>query len=195
MKRLYITIIFSLGLIGTLFTACFCKDVQPFWNPVSGSVTVYSMLDNNFMQVYSGDTIQTDSLALSLSYDAEFVAMEYSPLVQLGNMARATQKCPVDGHVGLKYKATSISITSNESYNGVNPGEELSQFFNYRGQPLESNYLNTLNGYSYEHVAYGYEREIYWITQPSNPVERNLTIKVDFENGHSVLMQTLDFTW
>ncbi len=195
MKKLTITFIFSLGLIGTLFTACFCKDVQPYWKPKSGSINLYSSLDGSLEEVSAGDTVQADSLAVILQYEAEYVASKYNPFAQLGNIARATQKCPVDGHAGLKRKATSISITSNESYNGLNAGEELSQFFKYNGESIQISYLNELNQFGYEYVAYGFNREMYWVIPPNNSIERNLIVKVNFEGGETVTMQTNDFTW
>lgn len=195
MKKLSVTFILSFGLIGALLTACFCKDVQPYWKPVSGSATVFSMLDSNLVQLNSGDTLQADSVAFRLSYEAEFLSMQYNPFAQLGNVVRATQKCPVDGHQGLKNKISSISVTSNKEYNGVSSGEDISSSFRYNGLPLESSYIDILNNYGYDYLSFGWEREIYLVTQPTNPVERNITFKLEFENGEILTMQTLNFTW
>jgi hypothetical protein len=195
MKKLSITFVFSFGLIGVLLTACFCKDVQPYWRPISGSTSVFSMLDNNLVEVNPGDTVQADSIALLLNFEAEFVSMKYSPLAQLTNVARATQKCPVDGHQGLKNKIATISIMSNENYNGIDAGQDISQFFRHRGQPLSISYVDLLNNYGYENMSYGLEREIYLIDQPINSIDRNLTVEIEFENDEAVTMQTLNFTW
>jgi hypothetical protein len=91
MKKLSITFIFSFGLVGAILTACFCKDVQPYWKPVSGSASVHSMQDFNHIEIFSGDTIQADSVAFTLKFDPVFIATDNNYLGLLGNSARATQ--------------------------------------------------------------------------------------------------------
>lgn len=195
MKKLTITFIFSFGLIGALLTACFCKDVQPYWKPVSGTTSVFSVQDFSYFEIFSGDTIQADSVAFTLKFDPVFLSGSNDYFGLLGNAARATQKCPVDGHEGLKYEVTSISISSNEDYNGISAGNDISQFFRFKGELLQNSYSEMFNGFEYDYSPDGFGTEIFLVNQPNDIVERNFTVIVEFENGDSVTMQTLDFTW
>lgn len=195
MKKLYITFIFSFGLIGALLTACFCKDVQPYWKPVSGSTIVFSVHDLSYSEILSGDTIQADSVAFTLKFDPVFLSVNNDYFGLLGNSALATQKCPVDGHEGLKYEVTSISIFCNEDYNGIAAGNDISQFFRFKGQLLQNSYSDMFNGFGYHYGPEGFGTEIFLVNQSNNVIERNFTVLVEFENGDFVTMQTLDFTW
>lgn len=195
MKKLIVSIVFTFGLMSLLLTACLCKDVQPYWQPTTGSANVY-INDGAYSQVDYQDTIQVNSIEINLVFETIFLSQgATNSFWPLGNVARATQKCPTDGHQGLKYQIEDLTITSDEDFNQFAAGDDLKSIFSMDSVSLSQNYSQLLQTYSYEYLNDGCSRSIYLNEQPANAIERDFTISIAFANGEQVEMTTTRFTW
>tara|TARA_B100000508_G_scaffold140085_2_gene140005 strand:- start:5618 stop:6205 length:588 start_codon:yes stop_codon:yes gene_type:complete len=195
MKKLSITLIFSLGIIGALFTACFCKEVQPYWKPTTGSTMMQAISNTGYTEILANDTIEADSIEIGIFFEAQYISQNNNSwMSQLGNVARATQKCPTDGHQGLKYQVSELTIVSDQDFGQFSAGDDLKSQFTFRGMPLSINYQSI---FSNNHLIYDqkYGDNIMLKNQPNVTVERTFTITVEFQDGQVIQMTTLPFTW
>lgn len=192
MKKLAITFVFSVGMISVLLMAC-CKGVQPYWKPDSGAVTVIAHNDSTFYQVYNQDTVQADFIEMALTFQTVFVSQQSSQSIwQMGNVARASQKCPLDGHKGLKYALEDVTIISDQDYNQYSAGEDLEQVFS---DSMDNYFSDIFQPYEYEYIENGMKRSVFLKEQPGSSVERKFTFIFEFSNGQVIEMTTPSFTW
>lgn len=194
MKNLSLTFIFTFGVISLLLTACFCKEVKPHWKVTSGGTLSHAIKDLTYAEIGYQDTIQADSIQIELIVQTAFLSHQ-DWLSPLSNYARATQKCPTDGHQGLKYPIVDLIITSSTDFNQYTAGTDLKPLFNFQGENLAVSFPKLFQNYSFEYLNNGYRRSIVLTEPPATTAQRNFTIKCIFEGGEIVEMTTTDFIW
>jgi hypothetical protein len=198
MKKLSLTLVFSLGLIGTVLTACFCKDPDfPYFKMGNGMANVLQYSDSVSWGVgvdSTVDTITTDSAIVHLSIEKVYVASRNS--FYFGNVARAFQ-CPADGHLGLKYPLERLEITSDQPYLNHEAGEDLSEFFFLNDQPVNEVVYDIIQYNAQDEItATGYD-ELYLMipNRPQEQEKRVFNFIWHFENGTTSITSSKPVVW
>lgn len=196
MKKIILTIVLTFGLIGVILTSCLCKDVQDYWMPESPSSKIVNY-ELSATPYESNDTINTDSISIEVYFEHIYFSEMKNEYFNFGNSAYATQKCPLDGHEGLKYGVQSFKITSNKDYDSIPAGENLHNFL-YRGpEKMSNSYTQTFdaidagfrNDYISDVVSFTLKHK------PSNAESRYFTLTWTFDNGHSISANTQSVVW
>src|SRR5690554_6388008 len=138
MKKLGLSILFTLGLSSLVIISC-CREEKKYWKPVTINTDLFSVTNTNQFNdisnwskspLYSGDTTAADTVLFNLNLKSIFVAENnnsfYHSLSGL-NSAFATPKCE-PGIQGVKHKAQTGELTSNEEFMGVPSGELLNDY-------------------------------------------------------------------
>src|SRR5690554_4238522 len=138
MKKLGLSILFTLGLSSLVILSC-CREEKKYWQPVTMNADLFSVTNTyqyNDMYtwsktpLYSEDTTAADTVLFNLNLKSIFVAENnnsfYHSLSGL-NSAFATPKCAPGIH-GVKHKAQTVKLTSNEEFMGVPSGELLNDY-------------------------------------------------------------------
>src|SRR5690554_7159752 len=126
MKKLGLSILFTLGLSSLVILSC-CREEKKYWQPVTMNADLFSVTNTyqyNDMYtwsktpLYSEDTTAADTVLFNLNLKSIFVAENnnsfYHSLSGL-NSAFATPKCAPGIH-GVKHKAQTVKLTSNEEF-------------------------------------------------------------------------------
>lgn len=196
MKKLILTIVLSFGLIGVIITSCICKDVQDYWMPKSMSSDIVD-LQSSMTTYEPNDTVYTDSMYIKVNFEHIYFSEIQNDFYNFGNSAFAFQKCPLNGHEGLKYAVESFKITSNKDFDSIPAGENLSHIL-YMGQDVMSDYyVETFDviqqAFQHHHIE---DYLIFNIKQkPINTESRYFTLTWTFKNGQISSAQTQNVVW
>jgi hypothetical protein len=121
MKKIFIILI----LMATTFVAC--DDDEQFWE--IGNFNL-QFLDKNGTPV-SADSTNTPQLYIYMEFNPVYSAILKSntDLIQ-----KAYAASPQGDYIGLKHSISKLIITSNNDFNGIKAGEDISSKLVYCGQ-------------------------------------------------------------
>jgi hypothetical protein len=198
MKKVSLTMVFSLGLIGALLTACFCKEPDlPYFQMGNGTARVLQYSDSLSWGAgvdSTTDTITTDSAIVHLTIEKIYVASVNS--FYFGNVARA-YRCPANGYLGLKYPFDRLEITSDKPYQNLAAGEDLSEFFFLNDKPVNEVVYDIIQYNAHDEIiSTGYD-ELYLLipNRPQNQEKRVFNFIWHFKNGTTSSISSTPLVW
>lgn len=215
MKKLGLSILFTLGLSSLVIISC-CREEKKYWKPVTMNTDLFSVTNTNQFNdisnwskspLYSGDTTAADTVLFNLRLESIFVAENnnslYHSLSGL-NSAFATPKCEPGIH-GVKHKAQTVKLTSNEEFMGVPSGELLNDY-----TLISTSYNDTTNSFSFSPLSVesfnhslrssNYSKQKHMIPfamvkNDSTTGPQRFKLEVVFENGEVLKCETISFIW
>lgn len=183
--KIFPLLLVFLGLI----PSCRCPEIDPYYMPTE--LKINAIWNNSSYDEFQ-DLIIEEADGFELWVDFSKTEFLVKQTVSFTNTLMATQPCPEDGYLGLKYKATSITITSSSEFMGIPAGENINEFFhileyipdsmNSSGQYEEVSIENMIsqlnNGYGfYTHIP------ILISELPENNLAHTFSVELEFENG------------
>lgn len=213
MKKLGLSILFTLGLSSLVILSC-CREEKKYWQPVTMNTDLFSVTNTNQFNdisnwskspLYSGDTTAADTVLFNLNLKSIFVAENnnsfYHSLSGL-NSAFATPKCEPGIH-GVKHKAQTVKLTSNEEFMGVPSGELLNDytliktFYNDTTDSFSQLSVESFN-HSLRSSIYSKQKHMIpfaMVKNDSTTGPQRFKLEVVFENGEVLKCETISFIW
>lgn len=213
MKKLGLSILFTLGLSSLVILSC-CREEKKYWQPVTMNADLFSVTNTyqyNDMYtwsktpLYSEDTTAADTVLFNLRLESTYVAVNNNSIFQSLsglNTAFATQKCEPGRH-GVKHKAQTVKLTSNEEFMGVPSGELLNDytliktFYNDTTDSFSQLSVESFNHFLKNSIHFDHERRIPFamVKNDSTTGPQRFKLEVVFENGEVLKCETISFIW
>ena len=213
MKKLGLSILFTLGLSSLVIISC-CREEKKYWKPVTMNTDLFSVTNTNQFNdisnwskspLYSGDTTAADTVLFNLNLKSIFVAENnnsfYHSLSGL-NSAFATPKCEPGIH-GVKHKAQTVKLTSNEEFMGVPSGELLNDYTlikTFYNDTTDSFSQLSVESFNHSLRSSNYSKQKHMIPfamvkNDSTTGPQRFKLEVVFENGEVLKCETISFIW
>lgn len=213
MKKLGLSILFTLGLSSLVILSC-CREEKKYWQPVTMNADLFSVTNTyqyNDMYtwsktpLYSEDTTAADTVLFNLNLKSIFVAENnnsfYRSLSGL-NSAFATPKCAPGIH-GVKHKAQTVKLTSNEEFMGVPSGELLNDYTlikTFYNDTTDSFSQLSVESFNHSLRSSNYSKQKHMIPfamvkNDSTTGPQRFKLEVVFENGEVLKCETISFIW
>lgn len=192
MKKAMFTFLFSIGLLLNLAFDC-CPN-NSYWNLHSFQINVFNY--KNGKKTSQSTKISTDTLALSLYLNANFMAeqISYNPLI---NNCQATSCDPYGGEKGMRDEIGQIAISGN-SYlpNGQRTSQSLAATALINGQPISTWLANKAYNQLFRTagVMNMVEITILLTEQPTTPIE-DISIYFIMNSGVVVTNVSPEIVW
>ncbi|MEX1192907.1 MAG: hypothetical protein WED10_06565 [Brumimicrobium sp.] len=197
MRKIALTVILSTGLIGLIITACRCKDVLDYWKPTSFTAQLTNINDS-YVPYQENDTVYSDSVYIELNFEMIYLAENTnSNYSYFTNAAFATPKCPVNGHRGLKNEVVDFKMTSDQPFDSIPAGADLSHLVYYNDQALSSNDSLLFNEIS-NRIASEYSNPVVSILfkdKPTNQSLRSFELEWTFASAEKIKANTQAVVW
>lgn len=181
-KKISLLIVLFSGILG-----CECFSGGSKWNIDSFEV---SISDKNYGPPVDG-MLSGDSIGMTISFEAEFVALNVNPFSGLMTSAYATS-CEEPGDRGLEDKITSFTVTSSSAFNDIPNGESLNEFLALSGGSSISDWIDNSDGWNFNRSRWV---DFVFTEKPEPTSIHRFTLRFALESGTIVEQTTEEIQW
>ena len=149
---------------------------------------------SNLVVIDTGIVTHADTVYLDYSFDVHCVAIQKNPFAAFVNLSYAC-KCDECGSMGLKDSIVSLNITSDTTYNGIEPGSSLNAFFKVVYSLSDTISVDSLKTYVNTNRSRMYAERMFTTTKPGNDKGHIFVLHIVFAGGREVFISSKTIFW
>jgi len=170
-----------------------CTEIDKEYVQLNGfSIELFDRYDRLASPLQNGDTTYTDTVRIETDIQYDFIASAFCSSNSLYAIT-----CPEWGENGLKFKIQNITLSSNETFQGILSNSNFNEFITCNYLHTRSDIsldslktiLNNWTGGFLDHCAF------YINAKPDNPLPRKFKILFKLENNEAIEFETPEIVW